>query len=245
MDSAAFKSLLETTIANLNSMGTTYGVGRPSPFGYTFADQRTTMQFEATDLLPWTYQLLEIKALCETLYRTRIHSVVALRRARATPRDVEGRFYILPKTRISTNTTINAVVTPYEVVFQGFTSELAGILHSLAKSPQAFLVKNINVQVSDQTAGAESSTGPDYSTWAVPTEAAPPPTSPADLMRQRYGLGPGSRYGGMRPQMPPPVAVTPLVPATAVRRGPETVLDERLLRFILRVDAVRPLIALK
>ena len=238
MDSAAFKSLLETTIAGLNSMASSYGVARPKDFSYTFSDQRKTMQFEPSDLLPWTYQLLEIQVLCEAVYRTRVHSMVALRRARATARDLEGRFYIIPKTGLSTNATANAVICAYEVVFQGFTSELAGILKDLAASPHAFVVKNINIQPSDQAPAGDVESPVAYQPYA-PTgvEAPVRQLSPAELMRQRYGI---SRPGGGLPPPPPQPTWTP---AVRTRRGPETVLDERLLRFTMRVDAIRPLIA--
>jgi hypothetical protein len=59
-----------------------------------------------------------------------------------------------------------------------------------------------------------------------------------DLMRQRYG---GGRYSRM-PNTPAPLpAPTPalVTPAAPVRKGPETVLDERPLKITMYVEAVR------
>jgi hypothetical protein len=253
ISSAEFKSLLETTISGLNDLADGLGVRRPSQFNYTFPEQRRSLVFDPADLVPWTHQLMEIKALCEVFYRARVHSVTGLRRAPIKTR--EAGYYILAGVRPATNTVAGVVLTPYEVVFNGFSSELAVILDQLARAPHCFLVKNIDVQRAERSGletSGEPTAAPGYP-LAFPGVPAPDPAarSTEQLMRDRYGLGPGrgggpdrtaERYGISRPTRPSePSPFYQPVPHAPVRRGPETVLDEQLLKFTVRVDAVRPM----
>ena len=49
-----------------------------------------------------------------------------------------------------------AVLTPYEVTFRCFSSELAAVLAGLASSPYALLVKTINVELAPAVAAPEA-----------------------------------------------------------------------------------------
>lgn len=268
IDSAAFKFLLANTLNELNTLAESQGVRRPKDFAYTFDTQRGLVVFNQNELLPWTFQLMEIKALCEVIYRARVHSVLRILRPSVSTND--NAQVVLRGAQVMTNTAVGAVTTPYEITFQGFSSELAAVLEGLARAPQCFLVKNVNVEQSPSagtsaTAADTSSLAGRYGV-AVPMPMPAAPAAPAGLsdryglgaaanryganpaagrygaggaeaeMARRYGIGPG----GMRPAAPQP---NYYAPATTARRGPETVLDEQLLRFTLRLEAVRPLIA--
>ena len=284
IDNSEFKYLLANTIDELEKLAETYGVRRPNNFAYTFDNQRNQVSFQAHDLLPWTDQLLEIRALSEIIYRARVHSLLRIRRASSSTNDTPA--YVLRGLQPVTNHVARAVTTPYEIVFQGFTPELAEVLNALAHSPQCFLVKNINVERSTTQVTSTTDTDPSLSArygmvpqmgGGMPQGASPeqnlasryglPPggvpggpggrASAEAQMASRYGLpgaggrGPGGRYGGGRPGAPvQPMAPAPnpyLQPGFAAqpRRGPETVLDEQLLRFTMRLDVVRPLLAAK
>jgi hypothetical protein len=284
--SADFKFLLANTLNELNTLAESQGVRRPKDFAYTFDTQRGLVVFNPNELLPWTFQLLEIRALCETIYSARVHSILRILRPSVSTND--NAQVVLRGAQMTTNTVVGAVTTPYEVTFQGFSSELAAVLEGLASSPQCFLVQNINVEKSPSS-GTTGTSGMDPAMAARygvnPAAMAPTPPSLAD----RYGLGAGryganpaasryganpaasryganpaaSRYGGnpaasrygeadgvmrdrygLGPGAARPAAPTYYrPPASSTRRGPETVLDEQLLRFTLRLEAVRPLIA--
>jgi len=281
IDNAEFKYLLASTIDDLEKKAETYGVRRPANFAYTFDNQRTEVSFKPHDLLPWTDQLLEIRALSEIIYRARVHSLLRIRRASSSTNDTTS--YVLRGLQPVTNRVANAVTTSYEIVFQGFTPELAAVLDGLAQSPHCFLIKNINVERSTTPVTSTTDTDPSIaaryglagpgapgapmtpdasiaSRYGLPPGAVPgAPGARASAEREmasRYGLAPGGagrgvpdRYGGGRPGVrqpmtpaPSPWAQTPGF-APQPRRGPETVLDEQLLRFTMRLDVVRPLLA--
>jgi len=260
--SADFKFLLANTLNELNTLAESQGVRRPKDFAYTFDTQRGLVVFNPSELLTWTFQLLEIRALCDTIYRARVHSVLRILRPSVSTND--NAQVVLRGAQAATNSVVGAVTTPYEVTFQGFSSELAAVLEGLARSPQCFLIKNINMEKSPQsgttgTAGGAAGMASRYGV-AAPT---PPPANLANRYglnpaASRYGANPAanrygtgganaemaSRYGiggGAARPIPPPVYYQPRT--SAARRGPETVLDEQLLRFTLRLEAVRPLIA--
>lgn len=297
IDNAEFKFLLATTVDELEKLAETYGVRRPANFGYTFDSQLQQVSFQAHDLLPWADQLLEIRALSEIVYRARVHSLLRIRRASASTNDTAS--HVLRGLRPVTNQVATAVTTAYELVFQGFTTELASVLDAMAQSPHCFLIKNINVEraeggVTSTPGGMDSSMAARYGmmpgagTGAPGTADAsiasryglPPGQVPGAVggpggrasaeaqMASRYGLRPGGagrgvpdrygrpgaggvdRYGrpgagGAGPMAPAPSPYLQQGYATAVRRGPETVLDEELLRFTMRLDVVRPLLAAK
>jgi hypothetical protein len=111
-----------------------------------------------------------------------------------------------------------AIITPYEVTFQGFSSELARVMEGLANAKECFVVKSIGV-----------AQAPEERKTPTPMYMPPPqPFSP-------YGRGSDSMRYAPRPQMfvPPPSA-----PRTQVGQH-KTVLDESKLRFTVSVDSVR------
>ncbi len=259
MDSATFKSMLDTTVYELEQLSRRQGVKTPPQFTYAFKSQKDSLNFEQQDLLPWTYQLLEIKALCEAVYAARVHSLGGVRRAAVSKKDIASAD-ILTVTKASTNTVVDAVVTPYEVTFQGFTAELGEVIDNLLRSPYCFVIKNINVDkaTGEGTEGTDGVEGGapamfDYSSrYGVTPGAQPGGSTAADLLRNRYGLrgpaGPGGRYGGRyrgetgstQPMnVPDQSAYVQMTPAIPVRRGPETVINEELLKITMLVDAVR------
>jgi len=253
VDSAAFKDLLETTISHLENDAEKAGVNLPAKYDFTFAPQRKSLDFAADTLAPLAAQVTEIKGVCEVLFDARVHALTALRRLPVAKDDQGATDYLLGK-KAATNSVTGAILAPYEIQFQGFTAELAAVLEGFYRSSNCFIVRNLDVQTNIVNATDSSQTIPSYLPYYPPTTLAPgavPSTpSPEYLMRQRYGLGPGGgRYGGMGPGsrygQPPPVAPTPTptttpnVFAPAVRKGPETILDERPFKVTMYVEAVR------
>lgn len=243
IDSAEFKSMLETTVDGLQKLAERQGVRTPDRYSYTFKPHRDSLVFNQADLMPWTLQLLEIKALCESIYQARVHSLASIRRGRATRNDAG---YDILGRRPVTNAVTFAVVSPYEVVFHGFSPELAEVLDNLRRSSNTFIVRNISVQRASGAGGEMAAAEPTADSavtqrYGVTAEATPgqppPPQSAADIMRSRYGVGP---RGAAPPRAPAP---QPLYRASqgaaAPSRKSETILDEQLLKITLLVEAVR------
>jgi type II secretory pathway pseudopilin PulG len=145
MDSATFKTLLETTIYDLEQLASRSGVSLPRQYNFTAGRLRASVVFQEAELLPLAYQLVEIKALCEVLFDARIHSLVRIRRVPVSKQDTSSSEY-LTGSKITTNAVTGAVVTPYEVTFQGFSSELAAVIAGLQRSRHAFIVKMMDVE---------------------------------------------------------------------------------------------------
>lgn len=256
MDSATFKTLLETTIYDLEQRASRNGVTLPQRYNFTAGRLRASVVFQEAELLPLAYQLAEIRAICQILFDARIHSLSKIRRVPVSKQDTGSTEY-LTGSKIVTNAVTGAVVTPYEFTFNGFSSELSAVLTGLQQSKHAFIVKMMDVE---HAADATPALMPDMP-YPIPGGGVPmtqpmQPQTGADLMRQRYGQGPPGRGGpgggrssefiqrygttpGGRPPGAPGAPGNVLTPAGSARRGPETVLEEKQLKVTLTVDAVR------
>jgi hypothetical protein len=109
-------------------------------------------------------KLGEVKAICSVLYQARVNSLDNLRRERVSADDLRG-----PQSdflEIGSVSNQLAVLTPYEVAFHCFSTELAGVVAGFANDPHGFVVKAINVEpgalttVTDTGGGAPLATTP-------------------------------------------------------------------------------------
>jgi len=240
LDGATFKNLLETTISALVHDAEKSGVSLPSSnrYDFTFKPQRSSLDFAPATLVPLAMQVSEIKAICDVLFDARVHTLVGLRRA-PVAKDEEGTASsadYLSGRKPATNAVTGAVLAPYEIVFHGFSTELAAVLEGFYRSPNCFIVKNIDVQTNVPSASV-SEFVPSYTPYSfTPAPGVQPPAlSAAEAFQRRYF---GGRYSRL-PTMPPPVTVPAPNLAAPTRRGPETVLDERPLKITMYVEAVR------
>jgi hypothetical protein len=256
MDSGTFKELLETTLRSVQKGAEAAGVSLPTKsFSATFQSQRGTLVFTQSDLVPLAHQVADIGAICDLLFKARVHALLSLRRVPVSRSD-QGSTEFLIGRRAETNVAIGAVITPYDVTFQGFSGELAAVLEAFHRSPHCFVVKNINVERMTPGGAAEGDSEGSVA-YGVPGSpaAAGAPQSAADAMRARYGTGPSGagaaadlmrrRYGVNPRGVPSPTPAAPVTPfapaapAAPVRKGPETVLDEKPLKFTLFIESVK------
>lgn len=227
-----FRALLDNTVAELAREADRQAITLPQggkDYWFTFAVEKTAVEFKSLETL--TYALMDIKSICDVLYSAKIHDLIALKRV-STSSDESGGDFLYDK-RINTNDY--TIVSPYEVTFQGFSSELARVMEGLIKAKRCFVVKNIGVDVAPN-AGAPPK---------PKTTTAPPPM----MFPGRYGPMGGGRYGGMAggygmggygmggygmPQVP-------IQPQSVPQAGPRknVLLDENKLRFTLSIDSVR------
>lgn len=222
LDTAGFKSHLEATITELLQEADRAGVKLPDKgtapsFGFTFDDQRKQLQLQASTLAPLTVQLGDIKTISQILFDAKVPSLVSFKRAPVGTNETTGAHLLTKK--ITTNSALGAVTYPYEVVFQGFSPELAAVLTGLIESPDAFIVKSLNVE----RGNLEVAPNP---------AAAVPITGPANP----YGMDPNlaRRYGISRGPAAPQVAA----PAPVNRPG-EVVLEEKPLRVTLGIELIK------
>ena len=256
--SQEFSSALSRTIDGLQRAATKANVtlpgresGSSAAYSFSFAAQRHRLAYAAgsPDLL--AVQLGEVKAICEVLFQANINSLESLRRERISEDDYKGpQTDYLPE---PSETNELAVLTPYEVVFHCFSSELAGVLAGFASSPYSLQVKTINVEPAPAVVAPATPAAPVMYTMpavvptpaASPTPAAPPPSMAAEAppsmsFEERYGragrsLGPAPAPAPMQPRYVPPMPVA----AAPVSRGPTPALDERQLKVTLMLEVVK------
>ena len=134
----------------------------------------------------------------------------------------------------STNTW--SVVMPYEVAFQGFSSELASVLDGLARLPYCFIVTNLVVEPAATRRFGHRGTAQRRHLrrygrlGAVAADQCRPCETATAAM--------GGRYGGRNPRHDAQAACCPCRPP---RVAPRTIdlLDEKPLRFTLSVQAIK------
>ena len=163
--SEQFAGALHRTIAQLQSEAAAANVGLPpAPFNFSFSAHMDRLTFAPGSLEPLSVQLGEVKAISELLFETGINSLDGIQRVPVPSSDDAGgpQADYLADQPVKTDL---AEMVPYQVVFSGFSAEIARVLEAFAASPHGFIVTAISVQ---------------------PAGAAPGPNTGA------YGPNPGS-----------------------------------------------------
>jgi hypothetical protein len=267
LTSQEFSSALSRTVDQLQRDATKASVTLPpkaadgQAYSFSFAAQMGKLDYARGSLEPLAVQLAEVKAICSVLFQTKVNSLDTIRRERVSDDDFRG-----PQTDYLPEKTVTnelAVLTPYEITFHCFSSELAAVLAGFAAAPCGLVVKAINVESAPAApAAAEGIPGAMPPPAYPQTQVAPvvPPPSESRLL-ERYGLqgrgpgrgpgggpggGPGSRYydryrGALGPgPQPAYVPPTPTVaPAPASRGGLPVALDEKQLKVTLMLIAIK------
>ena len=128
-----FASALRRTVDELAHAASVASVTLPPKYSFSFEAERSLTLFAPGSLAPLSVQLGEVKALCAVLYQAKVNSLDNLRRERVSADDARG-----PQSdyleQISVTNSL-AVMSPYEVGFHCFSSELAAVLADLANDP--------------------------------------------------------------------------------------------------------------
>jgi hypothetical protein len=253
--SQEFSAALSRTVDQLTRGAIAANVGLPpkntttgQTYSFSFEEQRPKLDFARGSLEPLSVQLGEVKMISDVLFQAKINSLDSLRRERVSEDDQKG-----PQTDYLPDKSVTnelAVLTPYEVTFRCFSSELASVLAGFASSPYGLIGKTINVEAAP--AEAISPDQPTSMPVANPMpvyQAPPPPSMPSESrsarssFEDRYGLGGG---GGRRvppPSQPQPVFqptyAAPLATAAKNKGGLPTVLDEKKLKITMALMVVK------
>ena len=253
-----FSAALTQTIEQLRNDATNASITLPPDnYSFSFTSQKSKISFAPNSLNRVSIQLGEVKALVKVLFDAKINALDNLRRERVSPDDSFGLQTDYLTERTETNAL--AVITPYEVTFRSFSTELAAVLAGLASSPHAFLVKTINVELAPalptpeptQPIALQTIMVPQVNPAAEEMSRAQREAASAAAFRSRYGVGGGQstlggiQYRGLGDSTPSPtyVSPTPGLPGAAptAKGGLPTVLDEKLLKITLSIYIVKPL----
>lgn len=234
----AFRAYLDNTRARLLADAQLAGVEVPTNYWFTFSGLSGTINFKPSILQPLATQLADIRAICQVLFEAKVNSLVWLKRVSVDSSDTSLGSQDYLSGKALTNTY--SVVMPYEVAFQGFSSELAAVLDGLARLPHCLIVTNVVAEpaATATTPGTDESGQMTDLASRYGGRANPMMVDPRQAMMDRYGGGLGSRYGRGGRGMPSMMPVIPQPVQRPVQRGPATILDEKPLRFILSLTAV-------
>jgi hypothetical protein len=247
-----FSTALARTLEQMQRDATNASVTIPANYLFSFATQNSRVTYAAGSLEPLATQLGEVKAIAEVLFAAKVNSIDLIRREKVSPDDQAGAQTDYLEKKSITNEL--AILSPYEIVFRCFSSELAAVLSGFASSPSGLNVKAVNVELAPSAAPADTLTPfqPAYIPQSIPVPTSAEPTAGGGMdaaaaarFRQRYGIGGGaaSRYGvqpaAPQPQQPQTVYLPQPTTATASKGGLQTVLDEKQLKVTLMLTVVK------
>jgi hypothetical protein len=188
-----FSVALSRAIEQLQHDATNASVTLPANYAFSFEAQKSRINFAPNSLDALAVQLGEVKEICSALFQAKVNSLDNIRRERVSPDDSAG-----PQTDYLTEKSVTnelAVMTPYEITFRCFSSELAAVLSDFASSPAAILVKTINAELAPAPPPAETTT-PAIVQYVTPTQQASPEVEDA-MARANAQAAMMRRYGGM------------------------------------------------
>lgn len=250
-----FSVSLSRTIALLQREATNSSVIVQSNYAFSFEAQKAKVSFASGSLGPLSTQLGEVSNLCSILFQAKINSLDNIRREKVSTDDSSG-----PQTDYLSDKSITndlAALTPYEVTFRCFSSELASVLSGFAGSPFGFIVKSLNVDPAPALPAAEQPVTPTVTyTYIQPQQ--PQMENPAmeaqmaqQRMMARYGIGRGGEGAGGQGGVPyrplgstvqptyAPAAGSQPGAGTAGKGGLQTVLDEKQLKITVNLILVK------
>src|SRR5882762_2678600 len=209
-----FSTNLSRTIDQLAHEATNSSVTLPSNYSFTFQTQKSRLNFAPGSTEPLSTQLGEIKVICDVLFQAKINALDMIRRERVSPDDSTGNQTDYLSEHSVTNEL--AVLSPYDLDFRCFSSELASVLAGFASSPSGLIVKSINVEAAPATAATDTSTP------MAPVPVVPPvyAQQPVPINRASEDAAFRNRYGVGGPRRPPPQSYAPAVPPTYTQPMP-------------------------
>jgi hypothetical protein len=210
-------------------------------YSFSFEEQSRRLSFAPGSLIPLSTQLGEVKAICDVLFQAKINALDSIRRERVSEDDQKASATdYIPE---SSTTNELAVLTPYEITFRGFSTELAAVLSGFANSPYGIVVKTVNVEQAPIVTTTEQPAMPMPVYQPQPVYAPPPRNlaaerSAAAAFADRYGGG--RRAANPLPQ-PVPQPVYSYAPQVAAKSkgGLPIVLDEKQLKITMNLIVVK------
>ncbi len=228
-----FSIALPRVLDDLRRDATNASVDLPPRYEFTFGEVKAMTRLPSYALEPLAARLSEVRTICGVLFKARVRALESLNRVAAFADEPKGADLLTDRMEQtnSMSTNVSVVVTPYRVVFRGFSGDLSAVLNGFSATKDFFVVR----QVSVEPAGGMVDTSGGGQMTPMMTQPNPfqPPTLP----------------GGMQPPAAPmmnPGAPRPPAPKTGVAPAPlplksslVKVLDEKPLRITLVLDVIK------
>jgi len=201
-----FSAALSRTIDQLQKDATNASVILPANYNFSFEAEKQRVSFAKAGLVPLATQLGEVKTICDVLIQAKINSIDNIRRERVAAEDSGSGGLQTDYLTEKTTTNELAMLSPYEVTFRCFSTELGTVMAGFGCSPHGLIVKTINVEPAPASTTTEQPVfaqmpayAPRYApSYTQPTYPGGVPNANAESataearMAARYGL---NRYG--------------------------------------------------
>ncbi len=232
LDDRGLKILLEQTIADLHLAATnskTAIVQANYSFGFQALRKKLTFKTNTYEII--ALQLEDVKSLLGILFVAKINALEGIKRSSLTQDDDSGGADYL---QLNPLTNQFSIITPYEIQFRCFGSELEAVVQGLVGASNCIVIKNINVGQSRNPPPSsevidilqQAAKSGSISIGAAQINAATKPVEAAD----RYAIPRFTPRGGGQ-----------VASALVDTNKPVTVLSERPLRVTVLLDIVRTL----
>jgi hypothetical protein len=229
-----FKDYMVRQVDDLQRKARQVGTDLPDDYYFSFDPERKLMKFPSDLTALWIEQMEAIKGLAAVAYAAHVNYIERFRRPPLAGFEGNSPYDAMPGVTSVTNKGV--IRTPYEIAFQCFSSELAGVLEGLMSSTNCYLIKNISVGPSNRQIVPFAEANPANPVLQLNT---PPPAYEAPVhrmtMEERYGLKPGTlrRLQEQNTPKPPP---SPKPSAPKPKPPPTTVLTEQPLRVVIFLE---------
>ena len=178
ISSEAFAGALRRTIDQMQHEADAASVTLPPRYSFSFTAQTITVRFAPGSLPLLAEQLGEVTTIAEILFAARVNALDGIQRVRVCDDDLAGSQADYFDGHSVTNNL--AIVTPYQISFRSFSTEVGEVLAGFATSPHGFIVKSISVQPAGAFAATAAGGGGEGMAPGLPPGPVPmaPPTMP-------------------------------------------------------------------
>ena len=234
----SFSVHLPRVLDEMRRDATNAGVELPPKYDFTFGEVKGMSRIPGYGIEPLNSRLAEMKTICDALFKARVRGIESLQRLAAFADEPKGPDLLLDRTEQTNSlaTGVNVTITPYRVVFRGFSGDLAVVLNTLSGTKEFFVVREVLVE----PLGGAGLMNPGLMNPGLmnPGLMTPGPFS---------GSGPGGASGMPTTTPPPPGGFRPVAPKAPGMVGAQPVsksslvkiLDEQPLRITLVLDVIK------
>ena len=242
----SFSVHLPRVLDEMRRDATNAGVELPPKYDFTFGEVKGMSRIPGYGIEPLNSRLAEMKTICDALFKARVRGIESLQRLAAFADEPKGPDLLLDRTEQTNSlaTGVNVTITPYRVVFRGFSGDLAVVLNTLSGTKEFFVVREVLVE----RLGGAGLMNPGLMNPGMMT---PGMMTPGMMTPGPFGgPGPGGAPGMLAPGMttpPPPGGFRPVAPKAPGMVGAQPVsksslvkiLDEQPLRITLVLDVIK------
>jgi hypothetical protein len=216
LDDRALAPAIRDTIRQLR-VDAGANITLPPDYAFSFSAQRDKTAYVPQSWGQLAQQLGEVKAICDILFSNRISSLDSIQRER-TADDATATAQQPDYIDFVSVTNGNTVITPYQVAFRCFDSELGGVIASFANQPNGIMVRTLEVEPAEM-AGTEMNGQPQF--------------QPAPTFNSR------NPHDMPMPTMPTPAAPAASPTPRATTGGLPIIVDENRLKVSMLLEVVK------